>query len=430
MARARGANAVMALAFETTYGVSPNSGFFAMPFASAALGETQKLVASNLLGQGRDPAAPALDVIDNAGDVTVPVDVRAIGYWLRLHFGAPTTTQGVKADGSFTFSAQPAANSTISIGGADWTFVSSGASGDESLIGATLADTLASAVRGLNASATSALSGQTYSLNLAGDTITVAAKTPGTSGNSVTLSASSSPASNATPSGATLSGGSASGPYNHVFASGAAALPSASVEIGNPDVPSYAMSYGVMSDKIAIALKRGGLLDATISLIGQGQAARTGSSQAGTPATVALERFAQFSGQIVRGGVLLGDVVSGNFAIANGLDRVEVIRSDGRIAGADPGEASYTGNATVRFKDTALADLASAGTPIDLSYGWSKSPSKSLLFTFHEVYLPRPQFPVQNAGGIQASYDWQGAKNAAAGRALTVTLVNDVSSYA
>lgn len=169
MARARGANAVMALAFETTYGVPPGSGFKQVPFVSSALGEQQNLIESDLLGYGRDPQQPARDVINNDGDIVVPLDLRNFGYWLKLLLGAPTSTQGVAASGRFTFDSQPEDGSTVSIGGADWTFVAAGPAGDESLIGATFQETLANAVIGLNKSATAALASQTYSLRGLGD---------------------------------------------------------------------------------------------------------------------------------------------------------------------------------------------------------------------------------------------------------------------
>ena len=53
MARAQGARALMALAFETTYGTPPVGGFTRMPFASTSLGAEQPLLNSELLGYGR-----------------------------------------------------------------------------------------------------------------------------------------------------------------------------------------------------------------------------------------------------------------------------------------------------------------------------------------------------------------------------------------
>ncbi|HYE79449.1 MAG TPA: phage tail tube protein, partial [bacterium] len=123
MSRARGANSALNVAFEAVYGVPPPSGFFTLPFVSHSLGEEQNLVENDVLGFGREPQAPSLDVIVNDGDVVVPWDLRNAGIWLKGTFGAPTTTQGVAATGSYTFSAQPANNSIITVGGQAFTFV-------------------------------------------------------------------------------------------------------------------------------------------------------------------------------------------------------------------------------------------------------------------------------------------------------------------
>ena len=48
------------------------------------------------------------------------------------------------------------------------------------------------------------------------------------------------------------------------------------------------------------------------------------------------------------------------------------------------------------------------------------------VFAAHELYLPKPKLAVEDPGGVQASFDFQGAKNDAAGRMLTVTLTNDL----
>ena len=52
---------------------------------------------------------------------------------------------------------------------------------------------------------------------------------------------------------------------------------------------------------------------------------------------------------------------------------------------------------------------------------------RGLVLTAHEVYLPKPKLAVEGSGGVQASFDFRGAKkNTGAGRMLTVTLTNDL----
>src|SRR5210317_1237980 len=92
MARAQGARAQMALAFETNYGTPPVRGFTKMPFASTSLGAEQPLLNSELLGYGRDPLAPIKDAVTADGDVVVPLDAEAFGFWLKAAFGDPITT--------------------------------------------------------------------------------------------------------------------------------------------------------------------------------------------------------------------------------------------------------------------------------------------------------------------------------------------------
>ena len=226
MARAQGARAQMALAFETVYGTAPASGYTRVPFASTSLGSEQPLITSELLGYGRDPLAPIKDAVTADGDVVVPIDAEAFGFWLKAAFGVPTT--------------------------------------------------------------------------------------------------------------------SGSGPYTHEFRSGGWTLPSMSIETAMPEVPRFAMYSGCVLDQLSWQMQRSGLLTATARLVAQGETVGT-TTAAGTPAEPALKRFGHFNGSITRNGAALGNVVSAEITYANNLDRIETIRSDGRIDGADPSIAALTG---------------------------------------------------------------------------------------
>jgi hypothetical protein len=303
----------MALAFETTYGTPPASGFVRMPFASTTLGAEQPLLNSELLGYGRDPLPPIKDALTADGNVVVPIDARGFGFWLKAAFGAPITT-GVEA------------------------------------------------------------------------------------------------------------------PYAHEFRSGGWVLPSMAIETGMPEVPRFAMYSGCVLDTLSWQMQRSGLLTATASLVAQGEAIAT-ASEAGTLAEIDLQRFGHFNGAITRDGTALGNIVSAEITYANNLDRVETIRSDGRIDGADPSIAALTGRIEVRFADQVLVDQAINGDPCALSFSYSLPSGESLTLTAHAVYLPRPRIEIAGPQGIQATFDWQAARDTSLGRMCTVTLVNDVETY-
>ncbi|MDZ4094845.1 MAG: phage tail tube protein [Paracoccaceae bacterium] len=312
MARAQGARAQMALGFETVYGTPPVSGFRLMPFARATLGAEQPLLESELLGYGRDPLAPIKDAVTADGEVVVPIDVEAFGYWLKAAFGQPTTT--------------------------------------------------------------------------------------GTT------------------------------PKTHTFMSGNWTLPSMAIEVAMPEVPRFAMYSGCVLDQITWQMQRSGLLTATVRLVAQGETVGTTTS-AGTPAALELKRFGHFNGAITRNGSALGNVVSAEITYANNLDRIETIRSDGRIDGADPSIAALTGRIEVRFADQTLVTQAINGDPAEIEIAYVLPSGVSFTFTVHAVYLPRPRIEISGPQGVQATFDWQAARDSVVGRMCTATLVNDVETY-
>jgi hypothetical protein len=69
--------------------------YIRMPFNRCNLGSEQGLIDDPVLGQGRDPLAPLQDVINDEGDIVVPVDPRYLGLWLTGLFGDPDTTDNL-----------------------------------------------------------------------------------------------------------------------------------------------------------------------------------------------------------------------------------------------------------------------------------------------------------------------------------------------
>jgi hypothetical protein len=217
-------------------------------------------------------------------------------------------------------------------------------------------------------------------------------------------------------------------PFVHTFKSGAMALPSLALEVGTPEASSYFMNAGVRANSMQVSFERSGGASATINCIAQGED-RASASHSGTPTALAITRFNQFQGSVKKDGTQLGNVTGAQFTYTNNLEKIETIRDDGKIDGADPTVAAFTGTIDVRFADTALLDAATDNTAVALSFGYTIDATRSLIFTAHEVYLPKPKLPIDGAGGIQASFNWQAAKNAAAGVMLTAVLTNDVESY-
>lgn len=311
--RARGANALLYAGFETAYGQPPASGYRKLPYVSHQLGATRGWIESDLLGQGRAPFDPTQDVTINDGNLVVPVDTRAIGFWLRALFGVPTTS------------------------------------------------------------------------------------------------------------------GPAESVYTHVFASGAATLPSLSAEVGLPEIPRFSTNYGLRANSIQIAMARSGLLNATLAMIGKGETLPQPTSTAGSPTAYSgIDRFAQAVGSVKDGSDALGGIASAQFTYSNALEKIETIQPDGEIEDADPGMPSFTGSLVLRGLDSPIVASGRDGTPRSLEFGWTRG-GASLRFAVPRAFFPRVKSPIDGPNGIQQNVDFMAA--AAGGVLVTATLVNDVASY-
>ena len=96
---ARGYKTTCLLDFETSFGTAPGvAAGRLMPLNSFGLNVSRaKNSAATLTGR-RDPSEPFDGNVEVSGALTVPVDARAFPYWLKLLFGAPTTTPPASPD--------------------------------------------------------------------------------------------------------------------------------------------------------------------------------------------------------------------------------------------------------------------------------------------------------------------------------------------
>ena len=320
MSRAYGWNAQLLVAEESKYGTLSDGEYKQVPFVSSTMDSEQGLIASNVLGLGRDPTTPFQDVINVGGEMAVPVDLRNIGIWLKAVFGKPTT-----------------------------------------------------------------------------EAINGPEEAP-------------------------------SGNYKHTFVSGQVSLPSYSMEIGLPEVPQFIRFLGVKADSIALNFQRSGEAQATIGLLAQGELGET-TAVTEAPVVLPYTRFSQFQGFIKSGGQALANITSASLTYSNNLEKIETIRNDGKVEAIDLGVASLSGNIAARYADNVLVDKARGGTPIDLELGYQLSDTQKLVIKCHEVYLPKPKRSVNGPGGVECSYDFQGAKEPSLGKMVTIELINDVEKY-
>jgi len=217
-------------------------------------------------------------------------------------------------------------------------------------------------------------------------------------------------------------------PFTHTYVSGKITLPSLALEVGYAEVPAFNMLTGCRIDAMTLRFERSGNADATVTVIGQKET-RAGATAGGTPTKRTFTRFNQFQGSIKKDAVAIANITEATLEYRNGSEKVPAIRSDGLIEAVEPTMSRLTGRLVTRFADTTLLAAAEAGTPMELELAYTIDANNKLTFTAHEVLLPKPKIAISGPGGIEVAFDWQGAKDPALAKMLTVVLINDVSAY-
>ncbi len=425
--RARGANIRYRIKAETSYGIRPAGNWRTGSAFSFDVDLEQPLEDVARLGQGPERQTPLRGAKDVTGPVEVPVDQRLIYDYLVPLLGAPGVAVQLGARGFIQFSDNPADLDTITLAGTDWTFVAGTPAGNQTQIGASLQDTLDALVIDLNGSAEAAITPATYSR--LGDRLVIVHDTADATGNSYTLAASSDAA---IVSHGTLTGG---GFWQRKWEAGVPTeYPSFSAEIEHTDMEAgsdrFASYSGCQVNGLTIGRTRSGAVRAALQIIAQKKFEHA-ASVAGTPVSLAEDLFSQFQGDILISDRPVANVTAASLSINPNAEILEELRFDGYIGGTDGGQFNVDLNLTARYSNNALKAAASAASTVSARFGFLDRPSGAeLLFEIHEIHLPEPRKPITGPGGISVEYAGLGTMEGTLGRALTVTLINDVANYA
>lgn len=426
MPQAKGFATRTILDLETTYGADPSvKAGRSMPFNSNnVIGTREQMDPATITGS-RNAAEPFSGNMDAGGDYVVPADLKAIGWYLRAMFGAPTTT----GSGTYTHVFKLAGNTQPSflierqflslasrvafhVNGCRinrWAFNPSGG-----------ADELVHTFGILAANETKISPPSTLPYNA-----TVGAKTFSGLGTVGAVAFTGSGLNDATSGGAFT--GTPSGSYR--------------VQIdgtGTPDTFKWSNDGGVTWKATGVAIT--GSAQELENGVTVTFAATTGhnlntywtfTTTGPTDLGASLSRLLNMHCALSEGG---SPIATGREFSMECNFNIET--DDYRLGGAGvrgdlpEGKVDITGTLKAIFLDASLLDKAIAGTESSLQLTFTKS-THSLTIFIPEVKYTRKTPPVDGPKGIMQELAWRAFyDNATDATSIKVTLVNDVASYA
>ncbi|MFA8444015.1 hypothetical protein [Yoonia sp.] len=103
-------------------------------------------------------------------------------------------------------------------------------------------------------------------------------------------------------------------------------------------------------------------------------------------------------------GVDIGNIVSAELSYQNYLDRIETIRADGKIEGADPSIAAITGTMVVGSCNNTPLKQAIGGHAYVLTFGYARLAGEVLTGSLPRVFLPRPHLEISEPQLVQVTF--------------------------
>jgi hypothetical protein len=393
MAQAKGSSGQLLLYKETSYKTAPSPvAAKSMPFKSTELSGSRTLNDSEMMSGDRNAKAPDYGNNDVAGSIVVPIDLRAIGWWLTGLVGVPATTQQAAKSINNGEAAVDRSGGVVGI-----PVTSHGFQTGESV-------TIA-ATTNYNGTYTVLAASTTHEVRI---TATYNAETFGADD---TIRAAR---------------------YTHVFkVDNTDSLYSYGIEQGFTDIAQYQLFTGCKFGKFSF--ETGGdksELFMTIDVMGAQEAALAGTSCDSSPDSISLTKFGNFEAAVTEGGSPAANVKSLSLTFDNKLDGDTFVLGDGGVRGAiNEGIASPSGEMTAMFENATLYNKAVNGTESSLSLVFTKG-VYSLTFAVDELIYERKGPSITTPTGIWLSAPFRGYySDDADATCIKVTLVNDVSAY-
>lgn len=226
-----------------------------------------------------------------------------------------------------------------------------------------------------------------------------------------------------------------SGPYTHVFTTGQVTIPTTTFE-RKFKAGAFDGAVGVVCRSLQIPLGPDrGYTRISAEYFARQALDQYASSIAGTPtATTLSARVPRAVGTILKDGVALGSILSGDCTLTNvlgedayhGSSLVEDVQLEGQMAAL---------NLTARFKGTAIRDMGKIASGAylpgiyEISLAWALSGSLSLTVVLRNQRFAKVGVGTGGPGRLDVSLRGRGEAGAT-GSMATATLVNSQASFA
>jgi hypothetical protein len=228
--------------------------------------------------------------------------------------------------------------------------------------------------------------------------------------------------------------------WEHVFTSGEANLPSATLEIPF-GASRIKVVDGAMVNGFTFGLdKAAGYRTFSLDILARdvtdlGQSA---SSIAGTPVALpARSKVPAAKGLVRFNDTLSGTIVGGDMAVANNLEAINFADGNAYAGAMDPGDFAFSGSPRFRFKRgdalNGILDLfADEATPFKMEMEYQISATRTLIITAPRCFAPHTVPSIDGPGPVEFSPSGaimaKQTVGGSAAPALTVTLKNGIET--